>query len=292
MTDKIELNLSEFKKDFNKYILVFLFNIIIFLLIGFYLFNNQNSNLNYYKNLIVIEYQEKKIEKENKLRFYNNIVENLNVNQTIRTRLLGQITSLNEPRYIFKYNIYFDNLKNLIKKKIVNNYHRKNYINNLIFSKNVNIDSKKTENEIENYFVINFHSKNDLSEKIKKDIENHIDKNKQSAINGILQDIENTRMDSKRLLNVLDNLEFPQKEKSIMNAHKKLFSDQKVDLLKKDVINFFDNKMKISVVYNVDYIQKTKKLMGFILSSIIISLFISFFICYIIYFIKKFIIFK
>ena len=50
MTDKIELNLSEFKKDFNKYILVFLFNIIIFLLIGFYLFNNQNSNLNYYKN--------------------------------------------------------------------------------------------------------------------------------------------------------------------------------------------------------------------------------------------------
>ena len=292
MTDKIELNLSEFKKDFNKYILFFLFNIIIFLLIGFYLFNNQNSNLNYYKNLIVIEYQEKKIEKENKLRFYNNIVENLNVNQTIRTRLLGQITSLNEPRYIFKYNIYFDNLKNLIKKKIVNNYHRKNYINNLIFSKNVNIDSKKTENEIENYFVINFHSKNDLSEKIKKDIENHIDKNKQSAINGILQDIENTRMDSKRLLNVLDNLEFPQKEKSIMNAHKKLFSDQKVDLLKKDVINFFDNKMKISVVYNVDYIQKTKKLMGFILSSIIISLFISFFICYIIYFIKKFIIFK
>ncbi len=292
MTDKIELNLSEFKKDFNKYILVFLFNIIIFLLIGFYLFNNQNSNLNYYKNLIVIEYQEKKIEKENKLRFYNNIVENLNVNQTIRTRLLGQITSLNEPRYIFKYNIYFDNLKNLIKKKIVNNYHRKNYINNLIFSKNVNIDSKKTENEIENYFVINFHSKNDLSEKIKKDIENHIDKNKQSAINGILRDIENTRMDSKRLLNVLGNLEFPQKEKSIMNAHKKLFSDQKVDLLKKDVINFFDNKMKISVVYNVDYIQKTKKLMGFILSSIIISLFISFFICYIIYFIKKFIIFK
>ena len=292
MTDKIELNLSEFKKDFNKYILVFLFNIIIFLLIGFYLFNNQNSNLNYYKNLIVIEYQEKKIEKENKLRFYNNIVENLNVNQTIRTRLLGQITSLNEPRYIFKYKIYFDNLKNLIKKKIVNNYHRKNYINNLIFSKNVNIDSKKTENEIENYFVINFHSKNDLSEKIKKDIENHIDKNKQSAINGILRDIENTRMDSKRLLNVLGNLEFPQKEKSIMNAHKKLFSDQKVDLLKKDVINFFDNKMKISVVYNVDYIQKTKKLMGFILSSIIISLFISFFICYIIYFIKKFIIFK